>query len=71
MPTPQELVRSIEQRVLFRTHGRVHRLIVELCDQLVVLHGNTKTYYAKQLAQHAALELLGNRALVNAIEVGR
>jgi hypothetical protein len=56
---------------LFKTHGRVHRLIVELCDQLVVLHGRTKTYYAKQLAQHAALELLGNRVLVNSIEVGR
>ena len=71
MPTPQELSRSIEQRIQFRTHGRVHRLIVELCDQLVVLHGKTKTYYSKQLAQHAALELMGGRSLVNAIEVAQ
>ena len=71
MPTPQELVRSIEQRVLFKTNGRVHRLFVELRDQQVVLHGKSKTYYAKQLAQHAALEWLGDRELVNSIEVGR
>ena len=45
--------------------------MLRFCDQLVVLHGRTKTYYAKQLAQHAALELLGNHVLVNAIEVGR
>ena len=59
----------IEQRVQFKTYGRVRRLAIELGDRSVVLHGKTKTYYFKQLAQHAALEILGDRHLVNAIEV--
>ena len=70
MPTPHEVASQMEQRIQFKTHGRVRRVYVEIDDQAVVLHGKAATYYAKQLAQHAAFEMFPGRALVNAIEVG-
>jgi hypothetical protein len=69
MPTPSELAGYIEQRIQCRTHGRVRRVSVEFDDQRAVLRGDAVTYYAKQLAQHAASEMLEGRVLVNAIEV--
>ena len=67
---PQQLVRSIEQRIMTRTHGRIRGLEVEIADESVVLRGRTSTYYAKQLAQHGALEILADQPILNAIQVG-
>jgi hypothetical protein len=35
----------------------------------VVLQGRASTYHAKQLAQHAAMEILGQPIVANDIEV--
>jgi BON domain len=69
MPTPRELAQQIAQRIVCRTHGRVRHVSVQLDGERIVLHGDATTYYAKQLARHAALEILNGRTLINAIEV--
>ena len=66
-PMPDSLVRYIE-RCCF---GRVHRLEVERHDSRLVLYGRTSTYYAKQLVQHAALEVAAGFEVENQIEVVR
>jgi BON domain len=68
-PTLQELTSSIKHRIHSRTHGRVWNLHVEIDGQAVVLRGRTSTYYTKQLAQHGALEITSDKAVVNDIEV--
>ncbi len=65
----QDLASRIESRIHSRTHGRVRDLQVELAEQTVVLRGRAPTYYAKQLAQHGALEVSDGQPVVNAIDV--
>jgi hypothetical protein len=52
---------------------RLNRRVVELRllqrQGGVILRGYAFSYHAKQLAQHAAMHLLGLRVLVNEIEV--
>jgi len=60
--------RWVEDRVRRRVWGQVSDLKVEDHGRGVVLRGRTRTYYAKQLAQHAVLEsgrlLAGNEIVV-------
>jgi hypothetical protein len=51
--------------------GRVWGLRVLLCAEGVVLQGYATTYYGKQLAQHAAMQVLGLPIRANEIEVRR
>jgi len=57
----------IRQHLLSRV--RVHQLRVIVQEQSLVLQGYVATYYSKQLAQHAAMEVSGLRILANEIEV--
>jgi len=63
---PVEHVESLLQR---RLGSRVSDLRVVVRRDGVVLHGHATTYHAKQLAQHAAMELAGLPILANEIEV--
>lgn len=65
----QALVDRVERFVAQRTGGMIRCLRVESFEGAVVLSGRTSTYYAKQLASHAALEACGDVALNNEIEV--
>lgn len=57
--------------ILIQRWGRrIRHLRVELEGGGLVLHGQAATYYAKQLAQHAAAEAAGLPVCTNAIEVG-
>lgn len=49
--------------------GRVSGFRLVIHEEGVVLQGQALTYYAKQLAQHAAMETLGLRVLANEIAV--
>jgi hypothetical protein len=62
---PEEKLDQI--RALLR--GRVNDLRVLPSEGSVVLHGQASTYYAKQLAQHHVVKILGLPVLVNEIEV--
>lgn len=69
VPTECASAAQLEETVKCRLNGRVRafQLIVE--SQGLVLRGRTRTYYAKQLAQHAVMETCTVRILANDIEV--
>jgi hypothetical protein len=52
-----------------RLGNRIRDLRIRLQPEGVTLHGRTATYHAKQLAQHAAMELGNLPILANDIEV--
>ena len=59
----------LEAQVLRRVGGRIRNLRVLVRHNGVVLQGRCATYHAKQIAQHAAMELTGLPILSNDIEV--
>jgi hypothetical protein len=65
----QPLAEVIERFVRSRTGGMVRGLHVEVVEDHVVLSGRASTYYAKQLATHAAFDFDRELALTNDIEV--
>lgn len=60
---------AIRQRIETRLPGRIRNLGVRTVADKVVLEGQCATYYTKQLAQHAALGVLEEEHLENAIVV--
>ena len=64
---PQE--QGLEWLVQRRLAGRVRDLRILVRADGVVLKGSAPTYHAKQLAQHAVMELGGGPILANDIEV--
>jgi hypothetical protein len=65
----RHLAVAIMQRIESRLPGRVRNLAVRILADTVVLEGQCATYYTKQLAQHAALGILEDEHLENAITV--
>jgi hypothetical protein len=65
----RHLAIAIMQRIESRLPGRVKNLVVRIAAGTVVLEGQCATYYTKQLAQHAALGILEDEHLENAIVV--
>ena len=63
------LAHRIRERIHLRLRGRIHELVVHVEAKQVTLHGRCATYYSKQLAQHAALGVLEDEHLENAIIV--
>jgi hypothetical protein len=66
MPTAE--LSEVEAHLQSRLNGRVRHLRLELCDGLV-LAGYARTYYAKQLARHAVMEVSDVPIRANDIEV--
>jgi hypothetical protein len=62
----QERLEGLLQR---RLGNRVRNLRVQLLSRGIILRGRTTTYHAKQLAQHAAMELADRPILANDIQV--
>ncbi len=65
----RHLAVAIRQRIESRLAGRVHDLAIRVRGETIVLEGNCATFYTKQLAQHAALGVLEDEQLENAIVV--
>lgn len=65
----QRRQQDLESLVQRRMRGRIHNLRLEVGAAGVVLRGRAPSFHAKQMAQHAAMELLGLPILANAIEV--
>lgn len=63
------LAARISRVVRRRTSGTIHNLRVEVRRDGVFLDGNCASFYAKQLAQQAAMPLAHHRQLTNRIEV--
>jgi hypothetical protein len=66
---PGTFEEQMEGQVLRRLGGRVRDLRILLRHNGLILQGRSGTYHAKQLAQHAAMELTGLPVLANDIEV--
>jgi hypothetical protein len=62
-------VSRLEALILHRSGRRVRGLRVFIQDGGLVLHGQARTYYAKQLAQHALMEACRLPILANQIQV--
>lgn len=65
----RHLAVAIRQRIESRLGGRVRDLAIRVRGKTVVLEGRCATFYTKQLAQHAALGVLEDEQLENAIVV--
>ncbi|MER3417224.1 MAG: hypothetical protein C4297_13595 [Gemmataceae bacterium] len=68
---PQSLpdVSELEALVQRRLTGRVRDLQLVVQESGVVIKGRAATYHAKQLAQHAVMEIAGMPVLANDIVV--
>lgn len=64
-----KLATRIARVVKRRTAGSVQNLRVEVCREGVFLDGECNTFYTKQLAQQAAMDLADEKPLMNRIEV--
>ncbi len=65
----RHLAVAIRQRIESRLGGRVRELAIRVRGDTIILEGTCATFYTKQLAQHAALGVLENEHLENAIVV--
>ncbi|HVA46718.1 MAG TPA: BON domain-containing protein [Pirellulales bacterium] len=65
----EKLAARIARVVTRRTAGSVQNLRVEVRRDGVFLDGQCPSYYAKQLAQQAAMTLADDKPLTNRIEV--
>lgn len=63
------LVEQVERLVRQRTSGLVRDLKISALPGEIILSGRAATYYAKQLATHAALDACDHLTLTNDIEV--
>ena len=65
----QSLADRVERLVRQRTSGLIRDLKVEVLPGEIVVTGRASTYYAKQLATHAALDACDHFTLTNDSEV--
>lgn len=64
-----ELIALIEMAIEQETGRGIDELSVTIDGEGIVLAGRCESFYHKQLAQHAAMSISGDRQLVNGIEV--
>ena len=64
-------IESLETQVRRRLGSRVRDLHVTIRSDGMILQGHAQTFHAKQLAQHAVMELAELPILANDIEVSR
>jgi hypothetical protein len=60
---------ELETRLRARLRGRVQELRLEQSEGGLILRGCSRTYYGKQLAQHAVMDAVNLPILANEIEV--
>jgi len=65
----EKLALMIERAIDRLTNRGVRDLKVEVSRHGILLRGRCHSYYAKQLAQHAAMSVRAGQRLVNCIEV--
>ena len=60
---------ELEETVKTRLNGRVRAFRLSMEAEGLILHGKTRTYYAKQLAQQTVMSITTVRIQANEIEV--
>lgn len=66
---PVTLEQRVHRRIQERTGSHVRKLRVVIADGRVVVAGQTRSYYAKQLVVVAALDALKNQSHALAINI--
>jgi hypothetical protein len=61
----QQLEQAVERQVRERTWGRIHRLCVDASGGRLEIRGQTSTYYLRQLALQAVLDVLNSADAVS------
>ena len=69
IPAAEDL-EQIQQEVRRNLSLRVHNFQIRAVDEGLLLEGRTKTYYGKQLVQHAVMDATDFPILANQIVVG-
>lgn len=64
-----EVATEVEGCIQRRLVGRVRHFRLEVAERGLVLRGSCRTYYAKQLAQHAVMQATDLPIVANEIEV--
>ena len=64
------LAQQVAERVRATTHDRIRDLSVEEVQGHVVIHGHVHSHHTRQLALHAALELISGEQFRSLITVG-
>jgi len=59
---PAKLTEILQDRIQWRTGGRIRQLCVVTGNDRVVIQGMTSSFYLKQLALAAILEVIGSTA---------
>lgn len=67
--TTNDSIDQLEAHIQLRLGGRVRDLHVNPLGKGLVLRGRARTYYVKQIAQHAVMEATDLPILANEIEV--
>ena len=65
-----EDMEQIQQEIRRNLSLRVHNFQMRVVDEGLILEGRTKTYYGKQLIQHAVMDATEFPILANNIVVG-
>jgi len=65
----EEMIATIKRLIRRETNLGVQEMCVTLENGKVVLTGHCRTFYTKQLAQQAAMKVIGTDELVNEIRV--
>ena len=68
-PVAAEEIERIGNRIRHQLSGRLRDFRLEVLDAGLILRGRARTYYAKQLAQHAVMAASDLPILRNEIEV--
>lgn len=69
IPSSEEL-EQIQREIRHNLSLRVHNFRVRSVDDGLILEGRTKTYYGKQLVQHAVMDATDFPIVANNIVVG-
>lgn len=64
-----DVLQHIEGKIRRQLAGSVRNLHLILSDDGLVMRGRVRSYYSKQLAQHAVMKLTKVRIRANEIEV--
>ncbi len=68
-PLSPASLECMEMHLQGHFRGRIFDLVVTRCEDGVVLRGKSRTYHAKQLAQHVVMARFGVRIVANDIVV--
>jgi hypothetical protein len=66
---PEDTLEQLESIIQGRLRGRIDDFRLLLRDEGLVLHGRTRTYYVKQLAQTELMAISNYLVVANEIEV--